>query len=167
MSKGTQYSTTIAAIFRPADPVRQMLRDSAFGHGFSISLYDHLLDAVSRIPLTPCAAATLIITRPETLSAEGVAAFDMLLGRESTHYALWLEDSDTHSVLRQYPLAIRPHPIENALRLGELLDHIESHRSHAVSQACVPPQLTSCRRPDLPRQPLSSEELEALLEIGL
>lgn len=166
MQKNKKYSTVILAIFRPADPVREILRDYASCKGCGLLFYDHLLDALSRMPITDAAPRTLITARPEGLSSDGVAAFEMLMSKDNTHYALWLDRGEYRYTAGRYLRPTLLHNVENLHQFDAILKNIES-----ASQKTPPPCLSEPpairRRPfSVPSEPLSSEELDALLEIG-
>jgi len=167
MQKNMIYSTTIVAIFRPADPMREILRDYASCKGCAVLFYDHQIDAISRMPIASDAHATLIASRPEGLSSGGMAAFDMLTAKDTTHYALWVEHGE-HRHAAGHSCHLNPvHSVENLHQFDALVKSLDSvgHRTPPLGLGKLP--VSSGRLLNIPNVPLSAEELDALLEVGL
>lgn len=154
---------TILAIFRPGDPVRQILRDYAAGAGGVVCCYDHLFDALGRMPIMDNPHTAVIVARPETLTA-AAAAFEPLVNADATHYVLWLDGND--SSLRQWPL--RPSNLHTARTAAEFGDILSRLQPVPVPPSCPKTATPTGRRSmKLNTAPLSEAELDALLGAGL
>lgn len=156
---------TILAIFRAADPVRQILRDYAAGTGWFWACYNDIFDALSRMPMIDNPHNTIIIARPETFSPDAVAAMDSLLNPNTAHYVLWLDNS--HGVLsRQWPL-LRPniHSASNRSQFETLIKTIAPAAQNSPTPDSRPE--TGRTRFTLQIDPLTNAERDALLGAGL
>lgn len=165
--KHKKYDTTILAIFRPADPVRQLLRDYASACGHVLCCFDDLFDALSRIPIMDNPRTTVIAARPETLTAEAVAAFESLVNLKTVHYVLWL---DGLGCLDHRLDPFRPanlHLIDTIHRFDAVLRNIEPAPLNPQKRQPDVPAAPSRRSVNLDAAPLSEEELHALLGAAL
>ena len=165
LQKREPNTTIILAIFRPADPVREVLRDYAFAAGHRLYCYDHLFDAMSCMPIMDNAGTMLIAARTETLTAEAVAAFLPLVNADATHYVFWLDGSDCQG-WRQWPL--RP----ANLHAADTVPQFDAVLSSIRPPLCKTPpseseSIPSRRSLTIQPIPLSTAELEALLGASL
>ena len=96
------HNTMIHGIFRPADALRETLREYAFCIGHTISFYVNQWDVLSRIPKPHCVNQTVIAARPEHLSSEGRDALCALLGADTTHFVLWLDRQYSLNAVKDY-----------------------------------------------------------------
>lgn len=165
--KNEKNSMTILTILRAADPLREVLRDYASVKGIGLLCYSDLCDAIGRMPIANTAGHTFIIARPEGLAPCGPAAFEALLSKENTHYLLWLDHSECPYRPGQQSRHGGLHSIQNIRQLDAFIEHIDT----TVRTALQSPQNdrpTPPRRPlSLQTEPLSNEELDALLGVGL
>lgn len=155
---------TILAIFRPGDPVRQILREYAAGARGVLCCYDHLFDALSRMPIMDNPHTAVIVARPETLTADAAGVFEPLVNANATHYVLWMDGTD--SSLWQWPL--RPANLHTARTMVEFCDILSRIQPVPVPPSCSKTAAPTGRRPlKLNTAPLSEAELEALLGASL
>jgi hypothetical protein len=164
--KSEMNNATILAIFKPADPLREILRDYAFGKGHVLFCYNDVFDALSRMPIMDSARNTIITARPETLLPNVAAAFEPLVNPDATHCILWL-DGDRYPGIGQWHS--RPaylHIADNLARFDAVLKSIRPATRINHKPPSIPP-VPSRRTLNLRAAPLTEEELDALLGAGL
>ena len=165
--KNEKFNMTILAILRAADPLREVLRDYASVKGFGLLCYSHLYEAISRMPIANTSGLTLIIARPEGLSPHGPAAFETLVSKENTHYLLWLDRSEFPYLPGRQSRHSNLHSIQNLRQLDAFIEPIDK-TAQASPKSHQGDRPTPSRRPlSLQTEPLSNEELDALLGVGL
>lgn len=145
----------ILAVLSQADPLREPLRVYARSWGTDILFFDHLCDAVSRVPLYGHGQTVVIVARPQQLSAAGIAAFGMLFGPDSLRYILW--DDGSHN---------GKHAIQNACFVHSI-QQFDTAVSRIQKQPDAPaptPGVDDCLpKPVLSNFQLTEEEVNALL----
>jgi hypothetical protein len=165
--KSEKFSMTILTLLRAADPLREVLREYASVKGFGLLCYSHLYEALSRMPLANTAGHTLIIARPEGFSLYGPAAFETLVSKENTHYLLWLDHSEFLYLPERQSRHSGLHRIHTIRQLDAFIEHIDK-TAQASPERVQSNRPTPPRRPlSLQTEPLSNEELDALLGVGL
>ena len=165
--KSEKNSMTILTLLRTADPLREVLRDYASVKGFRLLCYSDLCDAISRMPIANTPGHTLIIARPEGLAPCGPAAFEALISKENTHYLLWLDHSECPYLPGWQSRHGGLHSIQNIRQLDAFIEHMDK-TAQASPQCVQSDRPTPPRRPlSLQTEPLSNEELDALLGVGL
>jgi hypothetical protein len=166
MVKNEKNNTTILAIFRAADPLREVLQDYTFCKGYGVIYYDHLFDALSRMPMIENAHITFIVLRPEELTSEGMTAFETLSGNENTHFVVWLGKEERFAAAYHHLRPGKLHCVENLIQLDILLNTIKPALPAEKILSGKSP--SSCRnRAEFRAEPLSDEELDALLGVDL
>ena len=153
---------TILSVFRPVDPVRQILRDFVSGYGYSLHCYDNIFDALAQMPIMDNPCTTVIAARPEAALFD-VAAFDTLVNPNTTHYVLWLEQGRCQTLRQWHRRQAELHIVENLMQFDALLKTFTSAPQQAPQTCLSTPPASDRRRPALRMEPLSKEELNALL----
>lgn len=152
----------ILGIFRTADPVRQILRDYASGFGYSLFCYDNLFDALGRMPIMDNSCTTVIASRSEAAWFD-ITAFETLINPSATYYVLWLDACHWHSVRQWHGRRNGLYSVSSLMQFDALLKTFSAAQLPA-SQNDPPPRPASDRRRSVLRtEPLSKEELNALL----
>lgn len=168
MLKSEKSDTTILALFRTADPLREVLQDYAFCKGYGLFCYDHLFDALSRMPIIDRTHKMIVALRPEKLTSGSMAAFEALAGKENTHYVVWIDAGECYSPSGRHTRPGKFHCVKNLLQFDALLNSIEI-APPTTAQASLPstPPVPCRNRVNFHAEPLSEDELNALLGAGL
>ncbi len=155
-----QYNTTIYAIFRPADVVRDVLRDYAAHRGCRLTCFSHLWETVSRMPITCHDHTTIITARPERLAPEGIAVLDGLIESTNLVFILWLENGPSLDTIKRHFGKPKLYVSGSIHQFDDILKNLET--SGPLCQNGLKKTKTVQKHPPIYTVSLSDEELNAL-----
>ncbi|HDS84130.1 MAG TPA: hypothetical protein ENN97_02910 [Phycisphaerales bacterium] len=155
-----QHNTTIHAIFRPADVVRDVLRDYAANRGCRLTCYSDLWETVSRMPFTHHDHTTIITARPERLTPEGIAVLEGFIESTNLVFILWLENGPSFSTIKRHFGKQNLYVSDNICQFDDILKNLE--KSGLFCQNKLEKSKTVRKHPPIRTVSLSDEELNAL-----
>jgi hypothetical protein len=91
----------------------------------------------------------------------------MLTSKDTTHYALWVERGEHRHAAGHGCHPTPVHSIENLHQFDALVKSLDSAGHKTPPLGLGKPPVHSGRLLKIPNTPLSTEELDALLEVGL
>ena len=162
MAYSDESNLMIAAVLKAADPLRSVVQGCASGNVCRVVFYGHIYDALAQLP-QPRAEQTVLVTARTELFKSGVtAAFEAIFKAAPVHFAVWHD--------RGVPLVSQPqanccgrlHYIETAGQFDALLKNLMAARP-PVSR----PPILAGSAIKLPDTPLTEDEMDALLGVGL
>lgn len=163
MQRTNESDITIAGIFRAGDPLRRVVQAYAGGTPYAVAFYGHIYEALGRAACPREGQNYLVTARPEAFEAGTVAAFETIFQADRVHFVVWQD--------RCRPFYALPETIRlGGLHYIETVEHLDAviHSVAAVQQRRVVaapilngPALT------LPNEPLTEDEMDALLGVGL
>ncbi len=163
MRQTSEFNITIAAIFRVGDPLRRVVQGYLGNRPCAVAYYEHVYEALGRAPRPREGQVCLVTARPETFEAGAAAAFEAVFQRENIHFAVWQDRRRPYYALSD---AIRPgrlHYIETVEDFEAVLHSVAAAQQRPAGAA---PILTGSALM-LPNEPLTEDEMDALLGVGL